>query len=240
MTRFLAGLFALALLLAPAAHAGLILNQLTGFGVKQKGGPATVTHTDNAVDPSFLSSGTADHTFSNASLGSASADRYILIGITSEQGSASPVTINSVSVAGNSATQKAQSATSGLRVEFWLVAVASGTTGDVVVNVTASATHTLGIGVWRLTNLLSTDVSDSGSDHNSGTRSVAITAAEGAVVIAANACNSDTRQTFTGVTEEFDVQQTTSSGSAGGSVSASSVTVTSVGGTSQLGVVAFR
>jgi hypothetical protein len=120
------------------------VNQLIGFGAGGAVTPASVTLTDNSVD----SVNRTAYTFSSQSLGAAAANRKIIVVIFSA-GVTGGRTLNSVTVAGSSAS-KLVGISSGEKInEIWVLDLASGTTGDVVVTYSASKGQ-CGIGVYRL------------------------------------------------------------------------------------------
>lgn len=167
------------------------------------GGGATVEYRDSAADTSAKTS----FTFTSMDIGSAAADRVILVGVTEGTGTVS--TISSVSVAGNSATAIAQ-ADGGLspneeRAEIWAVAVASGTTGNVVVTLSGSDSG-CGVVVWAAYGI-STTAHDTATDAGDP-MSVLIDIPAGGVCVGFCAVRSNSagtsRWTWTGLTEDID------------------------------------
>ena len=107
--------------------------------------PVTAAFTASAVS---TAADTA-YTFSSQALGTASSTRMIVIGICGSSNSGSASTVNSVTVAGVSATkakEQGDGTEAGYSSDLWYVALASGTSGDVVVTFDATQART-GIGL---------------------------------------------------------------------------------------------
>jgi hypothetical protein len=125
--------------------------------------PVDIVNTAN----SYSLSNTSSYTYSGVSLGTADVKRYIVVAAY-QSGSTTTRTISSVSVAGIGATQVVQSpSTTGASsisgsCGIWIAAVPSGTSGDVVLNLTTGASNS-GISVYALYNLKSSSPSYSGT-----------------------------------------------------------------------------
>lgn len=100
------------------------------------------------------------YTFSALDIGTAGATRSVIVGVVSSGTSPS---ISSVTVAGNSATAVVELAESNLKIGLWIVGVASGTTGDVVVTHTGSMLR-CGVIVWAAYDLSSTTATATATD----------------------------------------------------------------------------
>src|SRR5678809_273419 len=94
-----------------------------------------LTITDRASDASDLTA----YTFTNRAIGTADATRMVLVGIT-ERGALAP-DISSVTIGGNAAANlKTRKSTSGLDISaIYGLAVPTGTTATIVVNLSAAA-----------------------------------------------------------------------------------------------------
>jgi hypothetical protein len=160
--------------------------------------PATVTvaFTDSAVD---AVDGTT-FTFSSKSLGTAAANRKIVVGV-GERGSTS---IASVSVAGVGATQLINlvSGTSN-RSNIWIADVPTGTTGDVVVTCGTSALR-CGIGVWAMYGAASSTPSDTASSVDDAGVDTLVVPANGVGIGYCFSVGTGLTATWSNMTERFD------------------------------------
>ena len=197
--RFFAAFFALCLLLAPAADARLVVNQLSGFGVSQAEG-FSLTYLTNSGDTSNLTT----YTFSSVDLGDAAGDRLILVGSSGVAGAARAV--SSVTVGGVSATQAAQASNGGQPAALHSAVVPTGATGDIVVTFNGSMNRAH-IGVWRLSGYNSSTVEDTigAGLGSSSSQTGTIDVSAGGVIIAYGIGNNTGNHGWTGVTENFDV-----------------------------------
>ena len=109
-------------------------------GTAAAGSAVTVTHTASPVDASNATA----YTFSSTAIGTAHANRRVVVGTAASTGTA---TVSSLTVGGVSATEIGtyQAATS--TVSLWSAAVASGTSADIVVTWSGAQTR-CGIGVY--------------------------------------------------------------------------------------------
>lgn len=157
------------------------------------------------------SSGTdaTSYTFSGMALSAAATDRIIVVGIT-YFAVGGGLTTSSVTVAGISATQIAQTDAgvggSTQRAELWAARVPTGTTGDVVVTISGTAarcaavTYALyggggGVGAFRTS-----------TDNNSNPAVTSVVSDAGGVVITVAGANDNVTATTTGATEDADAQ----------------------------------
>lgn len=153
------------------------------------------------------STDTDTYTFSSQNLGTAAADRYIFVGVTSRS-SGTTNTINSVTVGGVTATQVELQRTVTTVVNMaglYIAAVPTGTTGDVVVTFNAT-TLRCGIGMWGATGLASATATDSDvSSANAPTYAIDVVAGGFAIGVAYGADNNAPgATTWTGITEDYD------------------------------------
>lgn len=154
--------------------------------------PMFVAFTATGTDGSSLTS-------AGASLGAAHVNRRIYIGLGWK--SAADRTISSMTVAGNAATIIAQTSASGAGAALCSIALASGTTGDLVVNLSGTALR-MGFGVFvsygHATTATDTAVASAGASND-----VSVDVPLGGLIVAA-AYNGLTTATWAGVTEHYD------------------------------------
>lgn len=144
------------------------------------------------------------YTFSSQSLGDAAGDRHIIVGVHSRSGSNH--TVSSVTVQGIAGTivaQQSNNTSSSSTAAIAIVAVPTGTTGDVVVTLSTGAVR-CGVSLWRATGLASTtpvDVDSSTASNPTAT----LDTGDGFAVGVANQFGTITFS-WTGLTEDLDVQ----------------------------------
>lgn len=97
------------------------------------------------------------YTFSSQNLGTAAADRYIVVALNSRM--AGSPTSTSVTVGGVSATLVVEQWFSGCYSSLWIAAVPTGATGDIVATFGAGQVRAF-YGAWRLDDLASATASD--------------------------------------------------------------------------------
>ncbi len=184
-----------------------------------------ITHLEDA-------SGSASPTFTGASIGTASADRLVIVAVGFHKGSgtwsANPIT--SVTIGGVTATQVGSqvlySGTATGVVCFFALAVPSGTTATIVVNM-AAVTLAGGIVIWNATGLSSQTVSNTQNDNATPlTQSLVIPATGFGVGFAAG--ESTTSWSWTNMTERSDATASAGiwNGSGADTTSTGSVSVT--------------
>lgn len=145
------------------------------------------------------------YTFSSQNFGTASSDRYIIIGIAARKAGAA-TTISSVTIGGVSATIVAEYSNSDTNSNISALAIANvptGTTGDVVVVFGATMVRCV-ITAWSATNLSSAtphDTLTNGSADPTGT----IDVPAGGFAVATALSNSVGTVTWTGLTEHSDI-----------------------------------
>lgn len=146
------------------------------------------------------------YTFASQNLGTADADRYIIVGIQSRL-SAGPHTVSSVTVGGVSATPvvTADRGTNS-RGSIYIAAVPTGTTGDVVVTLSTGILR-CGIALWRAVGIDSatpTDTETSVAETNDPAGSIDVPA--GGFAVGVGLTNALTTATWTGLNEDSDTQ----------------------------------
>lgn len=113
------------------------------------GTPTTMTNTANLVSTTSLNLNT--YTFTAASIGTAATGRLVVIAV-DMNGWTAPVSVSGVTVGGNACTLLRDSAhTPGEQsVSLWSVALATGTTGDIVVSTSPGNINWTAISVWAV------------------------------------------------------------------------------------------
>lgn len=150
------------------------------------------------TDSSVSGDNTATYTFTSQSFGTAVADRKIAIGVMVRHGSA---TVDSVTAGGVSLTQIISLANSVNKCEIWIGDVPTGTTGSVVVSMSASADR-CSIGVHRLTGAL-----DSADDTASSTADplvASINCPAGGAILGVARSGLSATYSWTNLTERYD------------------------------------
>ena len=184
--------------------------------------PATIAFTERRSVPAdsggWTGGGsaavTSPHTFTSMSLGAAAADRKILVALGTNRFAA---TISACTIGGVSATLvRAQSQINGGTVAFFIAAVPTGTTGDIVMTFSSTITGGVSVGVWRCTGISATATATDGEgyaapDATNFTLDVNVLA--GGVAVAAsvdgNSVGTHTMVWSGGVTEDYDYQVNT-------------------------------
>jgi len=172
--------------------------------------PATVTYIGNTLDTVDRTT----YTFASHSLGTAAADRKIVVATYGQRAS---VSVSTLTVNGVSASLvKAQQVSSADRtVEIWQAAVPTGTTGDIVVTFSGGASAHCSVGVWAVYGATSAAHAMLGNSSNPSTGTINVPA--GGVLIAASVNNNASTNTWTGPTEKFDATLETNTGQSGAS-----------------------
>jgi len=157
------------------------------------GGGITATFQASAVDAADLTT----YTFSSQPIGTASATRRVVVGVTSRS-----TNVSSITIGGVSATLDNDYAFSSNRATIASAVVPTGTTANVVVTF-AAATTRCGLGVWTLNSGSPTGQTGTG---NGTAPSATVTTTTGDVVIAASIENGTvgSTATWTGATERYD------------------------------------
>lgn len=171
-----------------------------------------------------VSSGTdgTSFTFAGTSIGTASADRYVVAGV--HTGAAgSDMTQSAVTIGGVSASRIAQSNHTGAgqshNLSFWIALVPTGTAGDIVIT-TTNTTLRANASVWTIRGIKNkaTVFSQAADVANLTTASINLNMDNYGTILAICRGNNSPTFSWTGVTERFDAIQETvgfSSGDAG-------------------------
>ena len=143
-------------------------------------------------------------TFSSVSFGDPDSDRIIIVGFGFSSGS---TTVNSVSIGGVSATQLVQRSQGGVTVNIYAAAVPTGTTGNIVINISKS--QDIRIGWFRMVGASAgiTPTNSGSTSVGSGTISLACTVPTdgvGVVVVADENPNIHTGANYTELWDATD------------------------------------
>lgn len=160
-------------------------------------GGITLNFTASAVSGSSLSV----YTFSSQAIGSAAANRQVVVGVGSVSGSAGLIT--GVTIGGVTAAQVIHSGEGSMEnVDIWVASVPTGTTGDVVITHGVSKSR-CGIGVWAMYGA-ATGASDTAGSV-ADPPSAALTIPTGGVGIGyCQTYGVTATYTWTNLTEDFD------------------------------------
>lgn len=164
--------------------------------------PKVLTFQTSAVNSANLTT----YTFSAQAIGTAAADRYVIVGISYGNNSA---TVSSVTIGGVSATSIVVAAgTAGgwgtIGAAIFIANVPTGTTADVVVTLSAGQNR-CGIGVWSATGMSGTTASATNSSSASpGSASITIPTGGFGIAVASIAENSAPLVSWTNATERYD------------------------------------
>lgn len=155
---------------------------------------------------------TSPHTFSSQGIGTASADRVVIVSIYAK---GSGVPVDSITIGGVSATKLAEITNSEGNATIWALLVTAGTTADVVLTWTGALDRVF-IGVHAMTGTNGSVTTHDTATH-SATTSLSTTIdipTDGAVVAVCGGNNSGGISFSAGVTEEWE-QVATGSGGGG-------------------------
>lgn len=172
--------------------------------------PAKLTFSDSVVS----TSGLITYTFSGRSLSTADSTRLIIVTVSVQNGANTARSINSVTVAGVSATQVVTAIQGSSRTAIWKASVPTGTTGDVVVTLSGGALG-CAVGVYAAYNLTSSDAVDTQTDVSASGAVItpAVAYNRGFIVaVYATTDNNTTIATFFNVTKDYDLNMLAPSG----------------------------
>ncbi len=143
------------------------------------------------------------YTFSGVSIGTAGANRHVIVGIMSIDSSLGATGISSVTIGGVTASiQKTYNDADGTYAALTIAAVPTGTTADIVFNMTTTQAR-LRIGLWAaydLTSLTAVAVAQSGDDPSV----LNLNVQAGDIVVGVGFNNTAASSSWTGATERFD------------------------------------
>jgi len=156
-------------------------------------GDTSVTFTDSSVN----SGSATTYTFSSQAIGTASADRVVVVGTSGGAGATNPV--SSMTIGGVSAV-KAIGTVNSTGTEIWYATVTSGTTASVVVNWGGTKSR-CGIGVWALTGVTGVGATNTST---SSTATLTVSGRAKDIILAVYGGKDHASVTFTGLTEDYD------------------------------------
>lgn len=188
MNRFLVALLAfLAFGLQPAA-AGLLLNSY-------RFGTAAPARSYTYGGSSAFGTGSSA-TYTAAPLGTADATRVIVVTVSVRGGGTT--SFSGVTIGGNAATQAVETSSTNDDAAIYYLAVAAGTSADIVVSFSSSQSNGL-IGVYSVYNL---DASTPNATASGTAGTATISASTDDIVIATATKRAVSSATWTGVTED--------------------------------------
>lgn len=153
------------------------------------------------LDLKTATNSASSYTLSAASIGTADAQRVVIVGISYVNGDTE--TISAVTIGGVSASILVQSNSALEAVGAGIAAaiVPTGTTADVVVTLTGNVTG-IGVGVWATYDLDAASAVATGS--NTDLSGLAVNAQPFGFVIAVTSNDSSRTMTWSGATEDYD------------------------------------
>lgn len=177
-------------------------------------GKAIATNTDSET---IATAGTTSHTFTAKNIGTASSDRYVIVGVM-----IGATTFSSVTIGGNAATSLVaiSSAGSGAHIAIYGLLITSGSTADIVIN-TAGNSLVWQICVWSLTGVGSVtpaNIYTSTADNPTASVSCDANGSVISFVTGANSVAPVPTTSWTGIAKDIDLNndvvgfETTSSG----------------------------
>jgi hypothetical protein len=145
------------------------------------------------------------YTFSGVSIGTAGANRHVIVGIMSLADNLGVTGISSVTIGGVTATTQVavNDTATGSFSALVIAAVPTGTTGDVVVNMTTTQAR-LRIGVWAAYDLTSPTAVTTNQSKNANPSVLNINTQAGDIVVGVGFNNTASSVSWTGATERFD------------------------------------
>ena len=195
-------------------------------------GPAVLTYVTHLEQ----AGGTSTQTFTSASIGTAAADRLVIVGIVigKDAGTWSANPVSSVTIGGISATQVGSQilceGTTTAALSMFAATVPTGTTANIVLSLAANGVAD--IVIWNATGLSSTTASDTKSD-NATPFTQSLTVPTGGFGIGLAGGETVTSWTWTNLTERSDAASGiyVASGADTTSTGSISVTATNAAGT---------
>lgn len=163
---------------------------------------ASVVYCDQQSQEPNLST----YTFPNVGIGTASSDRFIICAVIAPSSAATP-SLTSVTIGGNPATQLCtiKDAVALSNFALYGLAVPTGTTATIVVNLSASPNR-CGVMTWAAYNLISTTPIATATS-NATTLNTSIAVQAGGILVGASGQNGGTAPdwSWTNLTERVDV-----------------------------------
>lgn len=204
--RFSIAAFILLFLTAVAAAQSLAF---PGPGLSAAGIPTLSFVTSSTTGASTGS--VSSVTYTSVSLGAAAANRSVIVAALIRSVT-SGVTISSLTVAGNAATKvkEIDATADGFNTycSIWILTLTSGTSGNIVLNYSATDNGFPSIGVWAAYGLSSnTAVATASSTANGGSQTLSVnTNANGMVIAGMHNTNSTAAVSWTGLSGDYTIQ----------------------------------
>jgi len=173
------------------------------FAFATKCGETKIAPTVEYITSTSSSSDLTTYTFSSVSLGDIGQSRKIIV-VVYAAAISSPRSVSSVSVAGTSASSVVANNSTGVECSIWIADVPSGTTGNVVVTMTAQFS-VCGISVYAARNLTNVTAIDTATD--SGTDNVAnlnLDATDSGFAVGGIYWSGSRTTSWSGIIENFD------------------------------------
>lgn len=175
----------------------LQVNNLVGFGgFTAAAGGKVLTYQTSTSDSTNASS----YTFTAQAIGTAAADRYVIVGAAGSNTASEP---SSVTVGGVSATKAVGTAGGNHSAGLWVALVTSGSTADIVVTWPGSIDR-CAIGVWSATGLSSVTPSNTATSNASPGSCTVTTLADGFAIAYSHLGYGTVTWSGTGVTQDFN------------------------------------
>ena len=188
----------------PPAQAQLMINELNGFNSSASAAPPVITFLQcSTSNPT----GTNPYTFASQNVGTASGDRYTLVGLATED-AATAFSVSSVAVNGDAATLVVdEGGTQLASAAFFILFNPAGTSEDVIVTMSEAISNS-SVCLWSITGLSSTTATDTATGNKGGvTTTMTLDVDLSAGGVGAGICgeeNTGRTFTWTGFTEEVD------------------------------------
>lgn len=146
------------------------------------------------------------YTFSSESLGTADADRYIIVGVVARKAGSTDCSITSMTIGGVSATELLDQGNTDANCDvggLYIANVPTGTTGDVVVTFPATMVRAA-ISLWRAVDIATPTVPTDSAASTAADPTYDIDVTDPGFAVAMCISNSNTTATAVGYTERFD------------------------------------
>lgn len=180
--------------------------------------PGGVTYVSNASS----TANATGYTFSGQAIGTANANRQVIVGTSAQRSTGSPQATPTVTIGGVSATEVVgKASTDALYAALFVANVPSGTTADIVVTWPQSS-NSCDIGVWAINtaNFYVRDIIS--SNASPGTDTLSNMSGDGFVVAYCGWNTASADVTWVGATEDFDISNAESANASGASSSITS------------------
>lgn len=198
----------------------LAATHMIGFGAKRAaatGGDATIAYASTASK----SAPSSPATFTAAGIGTAAANRYVIVALSGYRNGSGNVP--TVTVGGTSITHVATADTATFESYIYAGNITSGTTADIIATYTAGW-YNLNCSVWAAFGIATATAYASASDLTAGgTMTASIDIPAGGVAVAIHGNNNAGVQTWTGLTEDFDSTDVTNRQCTGASLASATL-----------------